>query len=88
VPDVLDAHGMFATVIQRYACGSLTTERNQVDDLLHTIIPAAYADVVFLDGPTKRELLKGLNTRARVFCRGELEKAFQYLEGFSSHPIQ
>ena len=70
-------------MVQRYARGSLKIERHQIDDLLHTVVPVIHADVVFLDGPTKRELLKGLNTRAKVFCKGELEAAFQHLEGMN-----
>jgi hypothetical protein len=80
VPALLDTQNVFGTVIQRYARGSLKIERNQIDDLLHTIVPIVHADAVFLDGPTKRELLKGLNGRAKVFCKSELDAAFEYLE--------
>jgi hypothetical protein len=79
VPEVLDSRNVFATVIQRYVRGSLKLDRNQIDDLLHTIIPVTYADVVFLDTKTK-ELLTGMDTRAQVFSKNELERGIQYLE--------
>ncbi len=79
VPDVLDAHGVFATVLQRYARGTLKVERHQIDDLLHLVVPVAHADVVFLDRKTK-SLLERMNTRAKVFSKREIEAAFQQLE--------
>ena len=63
LPAVLDTESVFATLIQRYVRGSLKIERHQIDDLLHAVVPIVRADVVFLDGPTKRELLKGLDAR-------------------------
>jgi len=79
VPAVLDTRNVFATVYQRYVRGSLNIERHQIDDLIHTIVPVTFADVVFLDGRTKK-LLERMNTRAKVFSRGEIDAAFQYLE--------
>jgi hypothetical protein len=79
VPPVLDTRNVFAAVYQRYVRGSLKIERHQIDDLIHTIVPVTFADVVFLDGKTKN-LLERMDTRAKVFSKGEIDAAFQYLE--------
>ncbi len=57
-------------------------DRNQIDDLLHTFVPVAHADVVFLDAKTKK-LLERMNTRANVFSRPQLEAALQHLEALA-----
>jgi len=79
VPQLLDWHGVHRTVIQRLAGGNVKLDRHQVDDLFHTVVPVAHADVVFLDRKTK-SLLKGMNTRSKVFSKREIEVAFQHLE--------
>ncbi len=81
IPDVLDSEGVFNTFTQRLMRGSLKLDRNQIDDLLHTIVPVTHADAVFLDRKTKI-LLERMDTRAKVFSKSEIEAAFQYLEAF------
>jgi len=79
IPPELGTSTIFATTLQRLVRSSLKLERHQIDDLLHTCIPVAFCDVVFLDRKTKN-LLKGMQTHAKVFYAGELEEALSYLE--------
>ena len=80
IPDHLDTRSVFGTIIQRFVRGSGKLGRNNIEDLLHTCVPVAHADVVFLDGPTKRQLLDRLQTPAKVYSASEVEDGLEYLE--------
>lgn len=80
VPARLDTRAVFATVVQRLIRKSVKLQRHNIEDFLHTCVPVTHCDVVFLDGPTKHQLLERMDTPAKVFSRTEVQEALVYLE--------
>ena len=80
VPSKLDTRAVFATITQRVVRKEVKLERHNIEDFLHTRVPVAHADAVFLDGKTKRTLLERMDTPAKVFSASEVENALQWLE--------
>ena len=58
-----------------------TTARDG-EDFLHTCVPVAHADAVFLDGKTKRALLERMGTPAKVFSASEVNEALEFLDRY------